>query len=68
MEYEDYFYEVRSNQYGFPQTYQIGLGHEFPVCICCHAMVMPNRGQGTACDTCNHEALMHAEHDYCENQ
>lgn len=61
---EEYFYDVEMNQHGFPQTYQQVGGASFPVCSCCHAMTMPNRGQGTACDTCQHEAFMHASHDY----
>lgn len=54
-----------TNEFGFPQTYLEDEGEaSIPVCSNCTAMVMPNRGQGTICDSCAHEALMECQHDY----
>ena len=50
-----------TNEFGFPQ-YVDDEGH--PTCPQCHCLVMPNRGQGTACDKCQHEFLIECEHDY----
>jgi len=62
--FEDYFYDS-VNDYNHPQTYQVDdNGKSFPVCSCCHAMVMPNRGQGTACDSCQYEDYMQCVADY----
>lgn len=65
-ESENYFYNVEDNGHGFYQTFQVAEGDHFPVCSCCHAMVMINRGQGSACESCQHEAYMEACHDYDE--
>lgn len=55
-----------TNEHGFPQTYEMIDGKLYPVCPCCRASVMPNRGQGTACGTCQHEDLMECMHDWSE--
>jgi hypothetical protein len=62
----DDIYHVEKNEYGYPQTMQEGGPgqKDHPVCSCCYACVMPNRGQGTACDTCQSEAAMEMSHDY----
>ena len=62
--FEGFFYDVQDNGFGHYQTYQVDEQGEFPVCSSCHAMVMINRGQGSACDTCQHEAYMHCQADY----
>ena len=68
-EEEEDFYEVQVNPHGFPQTYQrnshgYSSAADSPVCSQCQAAVMPNRGQGTACDSCQHEFLLECQHDY----
>lgn len=53
-----------TNEHGFPQTMQHdGRGKYVPVCSSCKACVMPNRGQGTICDTCDYEFTLHCEAD-----
>ena len=49
------------NQHGFLDTLD-EEGH--PVCPQCHCCVMPNRGQGTLCNACNHDLLVECEADY----
>lgn len=60
------FYDVAQNEHGHPQTYQRGsvTEEDHTVCACCHAAVMPNRGQGSACEQCQHEHLLECQHDY----
>lgn len=56
-----------TNDYGLPQTMQYdGYGKYFAVCAQCKSCVMPNRGQGTICDKCAHDADIEMEHDYAE--
>ena len=49
------------NSYNNPQYVD---EHGSPVCPQCHCLVMPNRGQGCMCESCNHEALIEFQHDY----
>lgn len=65
---EQDFFEEMTNEFGHPQMYQICDGARFPVCSSCHAMVMPNRGQGSACDSCQHEAYIWAAMDHDEGE
>jgi len=53
-----------TNEYGFPQTYQVDRECKTPVCPHCHALVMPNRGQGTLCTECQHDFDVECDHDY----
>lgn len=44
------------NEYGFIQSEQcVGNGEYAPVCSQCNACMMPNRGQGTICDSCDRD-------------
>ncbi len=62
---EDTFVE-KENEAGFPQYYQVcsKTGDEYPVCIQCKSMVLPNRGQGMICDKCDREFSLECEKDY----
>lgn len=62
---ESGIYET-TNQYGHPQTMQRDPSGEFPICSCCYCHVMPNRGQGTQCDACNHLDDMSFDYEYDE--
>ena len=53
-----------TNEYGHLQTYMQDEASLFPVCSSCHAMVMPNRGQGMLCDQCSHDIFIEMSHDY----
>ena len=53
------------NELGYIQTYSTESG--LPECSQCGAAVMLNRGQGTICDTCAHEALIEMALDYDDN-
>lgn len=65
---ENEFFEVEKNEFGYPQRYQRAHGKEYPVCACCRNAVMPNRGQGSACDDCQAEAMDEASHDYIDSR
>ncbi len=41
-------------------------GKPMPVCPQCRCHVMPNRGNGCLCDSCNHELMVEFEHDYTD--
>lgn len=59
------------NKYGFidhvlvenGEIVRFGNGDPMPVCPSCLCHVMPNRGGGSVCDTCDHELTMHCMHD-----
>ena len=57
---EPAFHEV-TNEHGFFQLLD-DEGHA--VCCQCHCLVMPNRGQGALCSTCDYDAFIESEHDY----
>lgn len=61
---EEYEYRETINVLGFPQ-YEVagGDGRWHDVCAQCHAMTMPNRGQGTCCDACQHQDLLECRHE-----
>jgi len=52
-----------TNEDGFPQMYQVDRDTKTPVCPQCHALVLPNKGQGMCCISCQHDADIEAEHD-----
>jgi hypothetical protein len=58
---ENQFEEI-TNQYGFRQV--VFVEDQVPCCAQCHAYIMPNRGQGMICDTCDHESMVEFRHDY----
>ena len=49
---------------GHPQTYVQSPSGTFAICCTCKAMMMPNRGAGMACTTCQHEWDTEMAHDY----
>jgi hypothetical protein len=51
------------NKYGFTD-WVFEDQPNMPVCACCSAYKMPNRGGGTACETCQHEDFLECQHDY----
>lgn len=55
-----------TNQYGFTQTYLQDGTSARPICSSCHALVMPNMGQGTLCDQCSHDIFIEMSIDYDE--
>lgn len=58
---------THENEHGCSQTYQLDEdGSETPVCASCGVLVMVNKGQGSECAQCQHEALLEAEKDYDE--
>lgn len=57
------FYET-TNEHGYPQTMQCDPKGDIPVCSQCKSVVMPNRGSGTCCEWCQHEAMLEMSHDY----
>lgn len=56
------------NAHGFNDTFiQYDTGEEDgPVCSQCQCCVMPNRGNGTMCETCAYESLRECEMNYDE--
>ena len=60
-------YRDVENKHGFKDCLDINCDHPYiPLCPTCHCCVMPNRGQGMICDTCDHEFTLHCQHDYDE--
>lgn len=58
-------YREHINKHGFPDMLEItanGPSHE--VCPQCKSCVMPNRGNGMLCDSCDYEFTLHCQHDY----
>lgn len=49
---------------GHKQTYIQSPQGIFAICCSCKAMMMPNRGAGMACDSCQHEWELEMSHDY----
>jgi hypothetical protein len=51
-----------TNEHGFPQT--VCSDDYSPACSQCFSAVLPNRGQGTACDICQDAIMRECMHDY----
>ena len=62
-EEEETSFAEQTNEYGFPQMYQIEASGRTPVCPQCHAMVLPNHGNGTMCTGCQNAFDLECEHD-----
>lgn len=57
-----------TNEHGFRQLVIVDPtdGRYTPICAQCKACVLPNRGQGMLCGSCENELLVEFEHDYDE--
>lgn len=55
-----------TNKYGFKNMYDVlnDPNCRMPVCATCGVFVLPNRGSGMICDSCEHAFNVHCEADY----